>query len=152
MMASPPGNQSLWAPHSSITPQPVEPPVERAGPSVMDRPPVSFWASTEDRMPIAALEGELTSGNNDSAASSPSGSVALPEPDPETSAILKRAAEAVGLEWNSPPCPEQSRLDDWYLRTGHAGSQLTAAASAHTCIYILFSVEVQSSRLSSSRA
>ena len=53
-------------------------PVERAGPSVMDRPAVFILASPGDRMPIAASEGELTSGNDDSAALSPSGSVTLP--------------------------------------------------------------------------
>ncbi len=28
---------------------------------------------------------------------------------------LARAAESVGLEWRPPPCPEPSRLDDWFL-------------------------------------
>ncbi|XDV39784.1 hypothetical protein PO909_008973 [Leuciscus waleckii] len=58
-----PGNHSLWAPHSSLPPQPVESPVERAGPSVMGGLAVSPEAPPEDRMPIAASEGELASGD-----------------------------------------------------------------------------------------
>jgi hypothetical protein len=121
-----PGNHSLWAPHSSFPPQPCESPVERAGPSVMGGPAVSPGAPPEDRTPIAASEGELASGDDDSTALSSSGSITLPEPDPELSVMLKRAAEAVGLEWNPPPCPAQSRLDDWYLGAGRAGSQPAA--------------------------
>lgn len=41
--------------------------------------------------------------------------VALPEPDPELTAMLSRAAKRVGLKWRSPPFPEASRLDDWFL-------------------------------------
>ncbi|XP_077087099.1 general transcription factor II-I repeat domain-containing protein 2A-like [Siphateles boraxobius] len=51
-------------------------------------------------MSIAASEGELASENDDLAVLSPSGSVALPKPDPEMSAMLKRAAGAAGLQWN----------------------------------------------------
>ncbi|XP_067310531.1 atherin-like [Pseudorasbora parva] len=29
--------------------------------------------------------------------------------------MLARAAAALGLEWNPPPRPERSRLDDWFL-------------------------------------
>ncbi|XP_052417056.1 uncharacterized protein LOC127961823 [Carassius gibelio] len=43
---------------------------------------------------------------------SPSGMVARPESDLEMSAMLSWAAERVGLQWNPPPCPEPSRLDD----------------------------------------
>ncbi|XDV52011.1 hypothetical protein PO909_020793 [Leuciscus waleckii] len=135
VMASQPGNQSLWAPHSSSTPQLVEPPVERAGPSVMDRPAVTFRAPPVDTMPIAESEGELASGDDDSAALSPSGRVTLPEPDPEMSAMLKRAVKAVGLVWNPPPCPEQSRLDDWFLRAGRAGSQPAASVTFFPEVY-----------------
>ncbi len=38
-------------------------------------------------------------------------------------AMLARAAESVGLEWRPPPCPEPSRLDDWFLGVARAGSQ-----------------------------
>ncbi len=37
--------------------------------------------------------------------------------------MLSRAAERVGLEWRPPPCPEPSRLDDWFLGVVCAGSQ-----------------------------
>ncbi len=38
-------------------------------------------------------------------------------------ATLSRAANRVGLVWNPPPCPEPSRLDDWFLGVARAGSQ-----------------------------
>jgi hypothetical protein len=122
---NPPG-KAPWIPHSSLKPQPVELPDECAGPSVVDRPAVSFGAPPEDRMSIAASEGELGSGDDDSTALPPSGRTALPEPDPEMAAMLKKAAKAVGLEWNPPPCPEPSRLDYWYLGAGRSGSQPAA--------------------------
>ncbi len=53
------------------------------------------------------------SGDDDSAALSPSGVVALSEPDPEMTAMLSWAAENVGLVWNPPPRPDPSRLDEW---------------------------------------
>ncbi len=37
--------------------------------------------------------------------------------------MLAWAAESVGLEWRPPPCPEPSRLDDWFLGVPRAGSQ-----------------------------
>ncbi len=42
--------------------------------------------------------------------------VAMPESNLEMTAMLSRAAERVGLEWRKPPCPEPSRLDDWFSR------------------------------------
>ena len=75
-------------------------------------------------MSISASEGELS--DEDSAALPPSGTVAKPESDPEMAAMLSRAAEMVGLEWNPPPRPEPSRLDDWYLGVARAGSQRPA--------------------------
>ncbi len=53
----------------------------------------------------------------------PSGRSAVPDSDPEMVAMLARAAESVGLEWRPPPCPEPSRLDDWFLGVARAGSQ-----------------------------
>ncbi len=47
----------------------------------------------------------------------------MPESDLEMTAMLSRAAERVGLEWTKPPCPEPSRLDDWFLGVNCAGSQ-----------------------------
>ncbi len=50
----------------------------------------------------------------------------MPEWDLEITAMLSRAAERVGLEWRKPPCPEPSRLDDWFLGVACAGSQRPA--------------------------
>ncbi len=47
----------------------------------------------------------------------------MPESDLEVTAMLSRATERVGLEWRKPPCPEPSRLDDWFPRVACAGSQ-----------------------------
>ncbi len=48
--------------------------------------------------------------------------VAMPELDLEMTAMLSRAAERIGLEWRKPPCPEPSRLDDWFLRVAWPSS------------------------------
>ena len=122
--ALPPGNQPAGNPHSSRAPQPVELPLERGGPSSRCAPPVSFGAPRDDEMSIAASEGgsEL-SGDDVSAQGAPSGRPAVPDTDPEMMAMLSRAAERVGLVWNPPPCPEPSRLDDWFLGVARAGSQ-----------------------------
>ncbi len=64
---------------------------------------------------MAASEGELGSGDDNSAALPPSGRVALPESEPEQTDMLSRAAESVGLHWSTPPFPECSRLDNWFL-------------------------------------
>ncbi len=113
--------------HPSSAPQPVGLPLERAGTSAeRGTPPVSFGASPDDQMSIAALEGELSlSGDDDPAALPPSGVVALSEPDPEMTAMLSRAAENVGLVWKkkSPLRPDPLRLDEWFLGGGRAGSQ-----------------------------
>ncbi len=66
----------------------------------------------DDRMSIAASEGELGSVDDDSAALTPSGRVTLPESDAELTAMLSRAAESVGLHRRPPLSPEHSRLDD----------------------------------------
>ncbi len=116
-----PPSESLWAPHSSSTPQTVELPGERTG-SFNGGPTISFGALPDDQMLIAASEVELESGDEDSAALLPSRRVASSEPDPELTAMLSRAVKAVGLEWREPLCPEQSRLDDWYLGAAWAGS------------------------------
>ncbi len=86
-------------PHPSSAPQPVGLLLERAGTSAeRGTPPISFCASPDDQMSIAASEGELSlSGDDDPAALPPSGVVALSEPDPEMTAMLSRAAENVGL-------------------------------------------------------
>ncbi len=106
--------------HPSGTPQPAGVPLVRTGASAeWDTPPVSFGASPDDQMSVAASEGEPSlSGDDDSAALPPSGVVALSEPDPEMTAMLSRAAENVGLVWNPPPRPDPSRLDEWFLGGG----------------------------------
>ncbi len=76
----------------------------------------------DDRMSIATSEGESDqSGDDGSVALPPSGRSAVP--DSEMVAMLARAAESVGLEWRPPPCPEPSRMDDWFLGVARAGSQ-----------------------------
>ncbi len=122
--AFPSGNQPPRNPHFSCTPQPAELPEERGGPSQRCAPPVSFGAPLDDRMSIAASEGESDfTGDDASAQLPPSGTVAVPDTDPEMMAMLSRAANRVGLVWNPPPCPEPSRLDDWFLGVARAGSQ-----------------------------
>ncbi len=103
----------------------MELPRERAGPSHGGGVPlVSFGAPPDDRMSIATLEGESDqSGDDGSVPLPPSGRSAVPDSDPEMVAMLARAAESVGLEWRPPPCPEPSRLDDWFLGVARAGSQ-----------------------------
>ncbi len=112
-------------PHPSSTPQPAGVPLDRTGASAeWGTPPVSFGAPPDDQMSVAASEGELSlSGDDDSAVLPPLGVVALPEPDPKMTAMLSRAAENVGLVWKPPPRPDPSRLDEWFLGGGHAGSQ-----------------------------
>ncbi len=122
--AFPSGNQPPRNPHSSCTPQPAELPEERGGPSQRCAPSVSFGSPLDDRMSIAASEGESDfAGDDASAQLPPSGTVAVPDTDPEMMAMLSRAANRVGLVWNPPPCPEPSRLDDWFLGVARAGSQ-----------------------------
>ncbi len=122
--AFPSGNQPPRNPHSSCTPQPAELPEERGGPSQRCAPSVSFRAPLDDRMPIAASEGESDFAGDDALAQlPPSGTVAVPDTDPEMMAMLSRAANRVGLVWNPPPCPEPSRLDYWFLGVARAGSQ-----------------------------
>ncbi len=113
------------APPVTGTSLPMELPRERAGPSHGGGVPlVSFGAPPDDRMSIATSEGESDqSGNDGSVPLPPSGRSAVPDSDPEMVAMLARAAESVGLEWRPPPCPEPSRLDDWFLGVARAGSQ-----------------------------
>ncbi|XDV34391.1 hypothetical protein PO909_004552 [Leuciscus waleckii] len=73
-----------------------------------------FFYNDDDVMSIAASQGGLeSSGDEDSAVSS--GVPVLPKSDPELTAMLSRAATSIGHEWNPLPCPERSRLDDWFL-------------------------------------
>lgn len=49
--------------------------------------------------------------------------VVKPESDLEMAAMLSQAPERVELKWKSPPHPEPSRLEDWFLGVARAGSQ-----------------------------
>ncbi len=82
----PPAHRTIWCFQTSS----LVPP-DRAGLSISSEAPV------DDRMLIAASEDELGSGDDDSAVLPPSGRVALPESDPELTAMLSRAAESVRL-------------------------------------------------------
>ncbi len=112
-----PSSTSLQASHSSSTSHRLVFPDEHAGSSDRAGPhSISFRAPADDRMSITASGDELGSGEDDSAALPPSGRVALPESDPELTAMLSRAAESIGLLYRlKPPSPECSRLDDWFL-------------------------------------
>ncbi len=120
---SPP--KTARAPPVTGTSLPMELPRERAGPSHGGGVPlVSFGAPPDDRMSIATSEGESDqSGDDGSVLLPPSGRSAVPDSDPEMVAMLAQAAESVGLEWRPSPCPEPSRLDDWFLGVARAGSQ-----------------------------
>ncbi len=120
---SPP--KTARAPPVTGTSLPMELPREQAGPSHGGGLPlVSFGAPPDDRMSIATSEGESDqSGDDGSVPLPPSGRSAVPDSDPEMVAMLARAAESIGLEWRPPPCPEPSRLDDWFLGVARAGSQ-----------------------------
>ncbi len=91
-----PSSTSLRASHSSSTSHRLVFPDELAGSSDRAGPSISFGAPADDRMSIAASGDELGSGEDDSAALPPSGRVALPESDPELTAMLSRAAESIG--------------------------------------------------------
>ncbi len=111
-----PSSASPRASHSSSTSHRLGFPDEYAGSSDRAGPSISFSAPADDRLSITASGDELGSGEDDSAALPPSGRVALPESDPELTAMLSRAAESTGLHYRRPPSPERSRLDDWFLR------------------------------------
>ncbi len=110
-----PSSPSPRVSHSSSTSHRLGFPDELVESSDRARPSISFGAPADDRMSVTASGDELGSGDDDSAALPPSGRVALPESDPELTAMLSRAAESVGLHWRPPPSPERSRLDDWFL-------------------------------------
>ncbi len=111
-----PSSASPRASHSSSTSHRLGFPDEYAGSSDRAGPSISFGAPADDRLSITASGDELGSGEDDSAALPPSGRVALPESDPELTAMLSRAAESIGLHYRRPPSPERSRLDNWFLR------------------------------------
>ncbi len=128
-MANPPGNQPSRDHCSSCTPQPVELPMERAGPSTRRVPAVSLallpmtrCRSLHRRVSWSFWRGIF------SCATAPA--VAMPESDLEMMAMISRAVKRVGLEWRPPPCPEPSRLDDWFLGVDCAGSKRPAPGAS----------------------
>ncbi len=110
-----PSSTSPRASHSSSTSHRLGFPDEYAGSSDRAGPSISFGAPADGGISITASGDELGSGEDDSAALPPSGRVALPESDPELTAMLSRATESIGLHYRRPPSPERSRLDDWFL-------------------------------------
>ncbi len=89
--ASPRASHSSSASHHLVFPDELTGSSDRAGPIILFEAPA---------------EGELGSGDDDSAVLPPSGRLALPESDPE---LLTQATG--GLQ----PSPECSRLDNWFL-------------------------------------
>ncbi len=114
---------------SSCAPQPVELPMERAGPSKRSVPAVSLalLPTTRCRSLHRRVSRSFWRGRFGCVAAP---AVAMPESDLEVTAMLSRATERVGLEWRKPPCPEPSRLDDWFLRVACASSQRPAPGAS----------------------
>ncbi len=106
-----PASASPRASHSSSTSHHLVFPDELAGPSDRAGPSISFGAPADDRMLIAASEGELGSGDDDSAVLPPAGRVALPESDPELTAIPRlRRTRSVSIVLATPfPSTDQIR-------------------------------------------
>ncbi len=83
-----PSSTAPRASHSSSTSHRLGFPDEYAGSSDRAGPSISFGAPADDGVSITASGDELGSGEDDSAALPPSGRVALPESDPELTAML----------------------------------------------------------------
>ncbi len=103
--------------------------MEHAGPSKMSVPAVSLalLPTTRCRSLHRRVSQSFWRGRFGCVAAP---AVAMPESDLEVTAMLSRATERVGLEWRKPPCPEPSRLDDWFLRVACAGSQRPAPGAS----------------------
>ncbi len=102
VVANPPGNQPSRDHCSSCTPQPVELPMKRAGPSTRRVPAVSLallpmtrCRSLHRRVSWSFWRGIF------GCATAPV--VAMPESDLEMMAMISRAVERVGLEWRPNP-------------------------------------------------
>ncbi len=89
---------------SSCAPQPVELPMERAGPSKRSVPAVSLvlLPTTRCRSLHRRVSRSFWRGRFGCVAAP---AVAMPESDLEVTAMLSRATGRVGLEWRKPPCP-----------------------------------------------
>ncbi len=103
--------------------------MEHAGPSKRSIPAVSLalLPTTRCRSLHRRVSRSFWRGRFGCAAAP---AVAMPESDLEVTAMLSRAAERVGLKWRKPPCPEPSRLDDWFLGVACAGSQRPAPGAS----------------------
>ncbi len=103
--------------------------MERAGPSKRSVPAVSLalLPTTRCRSLHRRVSRSFWRGRFGCVAAP---AVAMPESDLEVTAMLSRATESVGLEWRRPPCPEPSRLDDWFLGVACAGSQRSAPGAS----------------------
>ncbi len=103
--------------------------MERAGPSKRSVPAVSLalLLTTRCRSLHRRVSRSFWRGRFGCVAAP---AVAMPESDLEVTAMLSRATERVGLEWRKPPCPEPSRLDDWFLGVACAGSQRPAPGAS----------------------
>ncbi len=103
--------------------------MERAGPSKRSVPAVSLvlLPTTRCRLLHRRVSRSFWRGRFGCVAAP---AVAMPESDLEVTAMLSRATGRVGLEWRKPPCPEPSRLDDWFLGVACAGSQRPAPGAS----------------------
>ncbi len=103
--------------------------MERAGPSKRSVPAVSLvlLPTTRCRSLHRRVSQSFWRGKCGCVAAP---AVAMPESDLEVTAMLSRATGRVGLEWRKPPCPEPSRLDDWFLGVACAGSQRPASGAS----------------------
>ncbi len=115
---SPP--KTARAPPVTGTSLPMELPRERAGPSHGGGYRL-YPLALPPTIGCRSLHRRVSQTNSEMMVQPPSGRSAVP--DSEMVAMLARAAESVGLEWRPPPCPEPSRLDDWFLGVARAGSQ-----------------------------
>ncbi|KAI2644460.1 Protein P [Labeo rohita] len=73
-----------------------------------------FGAPAEEKAGSVASEGEPSEADVTAELAAPAvGSQSVA--DAEMAAALKRAAKEIGVVWVSPPSPEPSRLNDWFL-------------------------------------
>lgn len=69
-----------------------------------------------EELSIAALEGELLPSEAEVLPGLPlCGVKAQVESNAELAALLSWETASIRLEWNPPPCPKCSQLDDWFL-------------------------------------
>lgn len=78
---------------------------------------VSYWvcfmspSDGHNRCPQRLSRTHTETDADDSAAQS--------EANAEMAAMLAQVAKSIGLEWNTPTCPECLRLDNWFLVSEH---------------------------------